>query len=488
MYSWYSAAEICYVYLADVPSAEAVLAVPGKWEFDRSGIFERSRWFTRGWTLQELIAPDVVEFYAADWTEIGTKESLANILVGITGIDSKALRGSDPSLFNLAERMSWAARRVTTRPEDAAYCLLGIFGVNMPLIYGEGPRAFLRLLESILRTHQDYTIISWGLKDRIWTLPILGANTARNDSVGPVLSLESAEALVHRSLSSFYRKPEYCSPLPTGCSDFRCQTSWRYSNLGHSHHVLRMAMTAAGMEYTPPTLTSGGLLLWMLLWECSQNPLFYIAYLNCDYNDAAHLCIVITRSPGSLGSDVFSRCFQESGEHFWLDRSSLDSFTPRRIYLATYTPVRRLFGPQVRQRESLGSTLLIEAGDTGTQVVPGWGFHCPQDVSLQTVGNRLSIRDFPSALRCVHRQEYPFLILMQSDGCDVVPASDGKMFRQGLWDPIELSKLWRSLIGPQPSFDTKDRVRKRIGGNLTVDVAYKKSSKGTILKITVLGL
>lgn len=142
MYEWYRQSRVCYAYLEDVPSAIDVFSTRPSRSFDSTKTFERSKWFTRGWTLQELIAPEVVEFLARDWTEVGTKASLAVELAHITGIDARVLNGADVSICNVAERLSWAASRKTTKVEDAAYCLLGIFGVNMPLIYGEDPRPF----------------------------------------------------------------------------------------------------------------------------------------------------------------------------------------------------------------------------------------------------------------------------------------------------------------------------------------------------------
>ncbi|OCK80017.1 hypothetical protein K432DRAFT_260976, partial [Lepidopterella palustris CBS 459.81] len=147
MFRWYENSDICAVYLGKI--------------FDVQGYFKRSRWFTRGWSLQELIASSIVEFYTADCSAIGTKDTLKEQIAGITGIDSRALGGEDLSTYNVAERMSWAAFRETTRLEDKAYFLLGIFQVNMPLLYGEGRRAFLRLQEEILRTTEDYTIFAW---------------------------------------------------------------------------------------------------------------------------------------------------------------------------------------------------------------------------------------------------------------------------------------------------------------------------------------
>jgi hypothetical protein len=161
MFRWYENADICYVYLADVPCLHSVRDPNWDGLFDVKNVFKSSRWFTRGWILQELIAPMVVEFYAQDWSAIGTKSDLRQELSLITGIDLQVLGGAELSTCNVAERMSWAAFRETTRAEDEAYSLLGIFQINMPLIYGEGKRAFLRLQEEILKTYDDYTVLTW---------------------------------------------------------------------------------------------------------------------------------------------------------------------------------------------------------------------------------------------------------------------------------------------------------------------------------------
>jgi ankyrin repeat protein len=146
MYRWYQQAKVCYVFLEDVPAR----------------LFPESRWFTRGWTLQELIAPDTVVFLNRDWAEIGTRDTLQREISECTGIPLTILSGVDElGAFSVAQRMSWASRRQTSRIEDRAYSLLGIFGINMPLIYGEGIRAFIRLQEEIIRTLEDYTIFAW---------------------------------------------------------------------------------------------------------------------------------------------------------------------------------------------------------------------------------------------------------------------------------------------------------------------------------------
>jgi hypothetical protein len=123
--------------------------------------FGRSRWFARGWTLQELLALRQVIFWSAEWIDIGTKSSLQDLVASITGIQQLVLDGTAlPSAFSIAQRMSWAAGRVTTRPEDVAYSLIGIFDVNMPLLYGEGERALKRVQEEIMKDSDDHSIFA----------------------------------------------------------------------------------------------------------------------------------------------------------------------------------------------------------------------------------------------------------------------------------------------------------------------------------------
>ena len=112
--------------------------------------------------LEELIAPKHVEFYASDWSFIGTKLQRREQISKITGISAAVLDHSHDGEIVAANKMSWAAKRETTRSEDRAYCLLGLFGVNMPLLYGEGgARAFIRLQEEIMRRREDHSLFLW---------------------------------------------------------------------------------------------------------------------------------------------------------------------------------------------------------------------------------------------------------------------------------------------------------------------------------------
>lgn len=233
MYQWYRQAKVCYAYLADVDSS-AVFAKPSDdnngdssglsreissdgsgyvihdtehkacsdvekssdhlgrvpASSDKQGIksvvqklespdilsqFANSAWFTRGWTLQELLAPVNLTFYDCHWIALGTKQDFRDGIQQRTGIQAKVLDGSNLGRICVAEKMSWAAGRKTTRIEDRAYSLLGIFGVNMPLLYGEGERAFNRLQSELIRVSDDLSILAW--------LPI---NRSFSDGAGSV--------------------------------------------------------------------------------------------------------------------------------------------------------------------------------------------------------------------------------------------------------------------------------------------------------------
>jgi hypothetical protein len=144
----------------------------------------KSRWFTRGWTLQELIAPEKMIFFSNRWRSLGTKKELVSLLSGISRVRQdyllkwssiRHLRGGDPCI---AQIMSWAAERKTTRVEDKAYCLLGLFDINMPLLYGEGRKSFFRLQEELLKCSSDQSLLAWGIEpplqqldpDKSWTV------------------------------------------------------------------------------------------------------------------------------------------------------------------------------------------------------------------------------------------------------------------------------------------------------------------------------
>ncbi len=154
MFRWYQKAARCYVYLTDV-SAHDGQETPQQRLFHREATFRKSRWFTRGWTLQELLASPSVDFFSSEGERLGSKLTLEVIIHDITGIPRAALRGEPLDGFSRDERMSWASDRHTKEEEDQAYSLLGIFDVTMPLIYGEGKeKAYKRLQEEIDKVYK----------------------------------------------------------------------------------------------------------------------------------------------------------------------------------------------------------------------------------------------------------------------------------------------------------------------------------------------
>ena len=175
MYRWYERCVYCLAYLNDVhPPPKKLIEVI---EVDLQPVshpplepcdsrvppgFLEARWFKRGWTLQELLAPGEVIFYDSSWNNIGYKSGLSEEISGITGIDQITINSrKEINRRSIAQRMSWASKRETTRVEDIAYCLMGLFGINMPLLYGEGDKAFIRLQEEIIKREWDHTIFAW---------------------------------------------------------------------------------------------------------------------------------------------------------------------------------------------------------------------------------------------------------------------------------------------------------------------------------------
>jgi len=184
MYQWYAGAEECYVYMSDVPvpsddlfeptASRRIILPPQCGNTQASSdtsehlsqeyktAFLQCRWFTRGWTLQELLAPANLYFFDNGWNCLGNNRNLVEEVSKATGIERNVLlKHKELEECSIAERMSWAASRVTTRTEDVAYCLLDIFGVNMPLLYGEGESAFQRLQEVIIQQSDDESIFAW---------------------------------------------------------------------------------------------------------------------------------------------------------------------------------------------------------------------------------------------------------------------------------------------------------------------------------------
>ncbi|KAH7176232.1 heterokaryon incompatibility protein-domain-containing protein [Dactylonectria macrodidyma] len=176
MFGWYRRSQICYVYLSDFMLDMGDFSSQQD-QFDAH--FRRCRWFTRGWCLQELLAPRHLRFFSQKWLEIGEKSSLSRLISDIAGVPEAVLvmhPKRDIKDFPIAVRISWIAKRQTSRTEDMSYSLLGILDVNMPMLYGEGPKAFIRLQEEIIRKYNDLSIFAWtGDATGSGFMPILAA-------------------------------------------------------------------------------------------------------------------------------------------------------------------------------------------------------------------------------------------------------------------------------------------------------------------------
>ncbi|KAI0503020.1 heterokaryon incompatibility protein-domain-containing protein [Xylaria bambusicola] len=263
MFRWYERSAVCFAYLPDVSEASEHLLAE----------FEYSRWFTRGWTLQELLAPKLVLFVGANWKVFGNRDSLAYPISSITRIESRYLtsraaelhyRASDKPYYDageghfermdkihaatVAEKLSWAATRETTRSEDIAYCLLGLCEVNMPLLYGEGSNAFLRLQEAIIRQKFDPTLFAWNVVIENEE----GQRTLRPEKPVPSSKWKSAGKVLlgidnpwrHRNGDEFrllnFTCPKILAPSPlcfSGCTDYinmQVSLDWDLTSRGFS--------------------------------------------------------------------------------------------------------------------------------------------------------------------------------------------------------------------------------------------------------------
>ncbi|KAF5363049.1 hypothetical protein D9758_012648 [Tetrapyrgos nigripes] len=262
MYQYYEDAVVCYVYLFDVSGTFH----PKNPESN----FKKSKWFTRGWTLQELLAPRHISFFDKDWTKIGTRWSLRDLISVVTTIPIDVFEERNPTAwesfgidkYSVAQKMSWAADRQTTRPEDKAYCLMGIFGVSMSPIYGEGgEKAFMRLQQEIIRVSDDRSIFAWVCEEgRGWF----------------------ERGLLARSPSEFrYSGRVWASN--TGSTLGNSPSSYSFNNNGLHIHLPLKPCDSKDLE-DPYDSGSG-----------ADTPIF-LAYLHCQTNDGSSISVYLRRT------------------------------------------------------------------------------------------------------------------------------------------------------------------------------------------------
>ncbi|KAH0531218.1 hypothetical protein TsFJ059_000078 [Trichoderma semiorbis] len=252
MFRWYTNAAVCHVVLSDVKATS-----------DRAVLEERmaqSRWSTRGWTLQELLAPppEKLIFYSSEWTRLGSKTDCVDIVSSITRINKQYLQGQDLRHASVAQKMSWAALRQTSQLEDVAYCLLGLFDINMPMIYGEGHRAFTRLQEAIMTsTPDDHSLFAWGpildeadIASKVTNYSeVLQKEAPPPDSATCELELfgllaaspkdfeHSGNIIVSREAARFYKSPDNANvPTKVGRDTFRLDLPMWEQNMLALYH------------------------------------------------------------------------------------------------------------------------------------------------------------------------------------------------------------------------------------------------------------
>jgi hypothetical protein len=290
MYQWYRNAAVCFAYLSDVSAVKADFDPGNLAQSSRKSSFNTARWFTRGWCLQELLAPRNMYFYNRHWERIGSKNSLKSHISHITGIDEYGLFIPDLTVLSVAHRMSWAARRHTTRPEDIAYCLLGIFNINMPLLYGEGQvKAFGRLQEEIIQRTDDHSIFAWETETSgLMSLPI----DFKNDMVGVL--------------------------APHPC----CFTNRKINLQELPRNVEPLAITGRGLRAQVPLVRIGG------------REEDYLAVIGCSQPDTGfeYLAIPVTRL--NKTSDVYRRT---SPDICSVIRVNIEDLIPSTIFLLRYS-------------------------------------------------------------------------------------------------------------------------------------------------------
>lgn len=346
MYQWYQQARICYAYLADFHGTPEDVKV-------NHPSFAEAKWFTRGWTLQELIAPNVVEFFNACWQEIGTRLSLQIQISAITGITRSVLSGDNPLSYTVHVRMSWAAYRRTTRLEDEAYCLMGLFGINMPLLYGEGPRAFRRLQEEIMRVTEDYTLLAWSNKRSLQ----ISADELAAPSSGLLAASPLDFAMFH--LGSLLDSPitdpvwQRAHPPISDAVVSKCKREGSYT------HCFRALEPPA--DHLPPYLTSRGMRISLPLFQLSKTSYLACLTMTRGGNEEFLLCLELSKS---LGNE----------EHFFriawsrllvLSMQSRSAFKYHSIYVVQPPPntIRRMLAFNVYERPT---SLLILRMDNDT--------------------------------------------------------------------------------------------------------------------------
>lgn len=299
MYNWYSGAAICYAFLEDVPPSTVDEC---RAEGSR---FRTSCWFKRGWTLQELLAPPRLQFTSSSWTPICARSDVSEAIEKITGIPAKPPSGTrlqQRSGVAVSDVMSWAHERQTTREEDAAYCLMGLLGINMPLLYGEGRHAFHRLQLKTLQARNDSSFLAWVKpRGRFWSLRFL-----------ETLAVDARDFHYSRRIEESYA---YNMMDP--------RLVQRVSSLGLELVVPLMRTACPKLSFAVLPVTQEERMLWMPLWGDSEKGFQRIAFpsvtLGVGYNRIILKRVEIVLPINTEGSFGIRPLLQP---HSWIDSAS----------------------------------------------------------------------------------------------------------------------------------------------------------------------
>lgn len=300
MFEYYRRSAVCFAYLDDVSL--------GPHRDLNASDFIASQWFTRGWTLQELLAPRNLKFYDVRWQELGRRADLSHLVTSATGIPRPYIEGlALIHSASISERMSWVSNRITTRLEDIAYCMLGIFNINMPLLYGEGPKAFIRLQEELLRSSDDGTIFAWDyLHDELLVRAPVSADLPR-------FRLKYLEDL--EPAWEFQNRPSMLAPDPV-CYCFTGQFRPKTFLLSESELP------------TPPSVVNFGLSICLKLMPIGAPPLpaqairrrkFAMAFLDIETTNGLTACFVLENTRAKTYTRV-----PETGSLLLMDVSKQD--------------------------------------------------------------------------------------------------------------------------------------------------------------------
>jgi hypothetical protein len=446
MYVWYQNAAICYAYLSDAKMdylGQYYIQNPilsNEAEIHFAEMLRDCRWFTRGWTLQELIAPSRLYFYGQDWGLIGEKGQLSRVLSRITGIDNDTLAEGNVKEVSIAKRMSWASKRVTTRAEDIAYCLLGIFGVNLPLLYGEGKKAFTRLQEEIMKNSDDQSLFAWEESAQIDSIP-------RNQEVAITITtddIQEPEVILPQ-----YHDAESSESRRKGLTGFLAPSPANFENAGSIVPYRNWDIS------TPYSMTNQGLRvqLEIIRYEEADD---YVGILQCHYEDnyLGPLGVYI-RPIVSADGDQFAR------DAFRLKPVIVIPEHVARAKLRTIYIRQDILLPSARDYDRTNQFLIRTMPKEDyelTKVEPHEAWHetqkilrCPEGGYLHFTCNSEGYTKVPLPFAVVLRASNDELtdIWLREYSCQIITPLDDKE-----WDQKWEEKLWKAPISAEGKPDT----------------------------------